>query len=72
MELRELMKILQQIKVDRGTASLTFLVRGGKTKARLEVELDSEPEPPPSTPSATEPRPHRRRRRHARGALGKQ
>ena len=47
MELRELMKILQQIKVAWGTASLTFLVREGKTKARLEVELDSEPEPPP-------------------------
>ena len=62
------MKILQQVKADRGTASLTFSVRKGKTKATLEVELDSEPEPPTSTPSATVPRPRRRRRRRARGA----
>ena len=39
------MKILQQVKADWGTASLTFSVRKGKTKATLEVELDSEPEP---------------------------
>ena len=46
---------------------MTFLVREGKTKARLEVELDSEPAPSSSsTPSA--PRPRRRRRRQARGA----
>ena len=51
----------------RGKASLTFLVREGKTKARLEVELDSEPAPSSSsTPSA--PRPRQRRRRQARGA----
>ena len=62
------MKILQQVKADRGTASLTFSVRKGKTKATLEVELDSEPELPNSTPSATVPRPRRRRRRRARGA----
>ena len=62
------MKILQQVKVARGTASLTFSVRKGKTKATLEVELDSEPEPPTSTPSATVPRPRRRRRRRAGGA----
>ena len=63
------MKILQQVKAARGTASLTFLVREGKTKARLEVELDSEPEPSAPTPPATTPRPRRRRRRRARGAL---
>ena len=62
------MKILQQVKADRGTASLTFSVRKGKTKATLEVELDSEPEPPTSTPPATAPRPRRHRRRRARGA----
>ena len=61
------MRILQQVKVAGGKASLTFLVREGKTKARLEVELDSEPAPSSSsTPSA--PRPRRRRRRQARGA----
>ena len=63
----ELMRILQQVKVAGGKASLTFLVREGKTKARLEVELDSEPAPSSSsTPSA--PRPRRRRLRQARGA----
>ena len=61
------MRILQQVKVAGGKASLTFLVREGKTKARLEVELDSEPAPSSSsTPSA--PRPRRRRLRQARGA----
>ena len=63
----ELRKLLQQIKEAGGTASLTFFVRGGKTKAKLEVDLDSEPAPTSSTP-ASAPRPRRRRRRQARGA----
>ena len=37
----ELLKFLQQIKDDGGSASLTLLTtRGGKMKAKLEVELD--------------------------------
>ena len=63
----ELRKLLQFIKEAGGTASLTFFVRGGKTKAKLEVDLDSEPAPTSSTP-ASAPRPRRRRRRQARGA----
>ena len=63
------MRILKQVKEAGGEASLTFLVKGGKTKANLEVDLDSEPAPTSSsTPSAPAPRSRRRRRRRARGA----
>ena len=65
----ELRKLLQLVKEAGGTASLTFFVKGGKTKAKLEVDLDSEPAPTSSsTPSAPAPRSRRRRRRRARGA----
>ena len=65
----ELRKLLQLVKEAGGTASLTFFVKGGKTKAKLEVDLDSELAPTSSsTPSAPAPRSRRRRRRRARGA----
>ena len=53
----ELMKLLHQVKEAGGTATLTFSVKGGKTKGNLEVELESEQTPTPSTSSATAPNP---------------
>ena len=65
----ELKRLLQLAKEAGLSATLTFVVKGGKTRARLEVDLDSEPAPPSSSTPASAPRPRRRRRRQARGAL---
>ena len=65
----ELKRLLQLAKEAGLSATLTFVVKGGKTRARLEVDLDSEPAPPSSSTPASAPRPRRRRRRRARGAL---
>ena len=50
----ELLKFLQQIKDDGGSASLTLTTRGGKVKAKLEVELEP---PAPANPGSTSPSP---------------
>ena len=50
----ELLKFLQQIKDDGGSASLTLTTRGGKVKAKLEVELEP---PAPAYPGSTSPSP---------------
>ena len=65
----ELKRLLQLAKEAGLSATLTFVVKGGKTRARLEVDLDSEPAPPSSSTPASAPRPRRCRRRQARGAL---
>ena len=63
------MRLLQLTKEAGRSATLTFVVKGGKTRAKLEIDLDSERAPPSSsTPAAPAPRPRRRRRRQARGA----
>ena len=65
----ELLRLLQLTKEAGRSATLTFVVKGGKTRAKLEIDLDSERAPPSSsTPAAPAPRPRRRRRRQARGA----
>ena len=63
------MKLLHQVKEAGGTATLTFSVKGGKTKGKLEVELESGPASTPPTSSATAPHPRQRRRQ--RGPAGK-
>ena len=65
----ELKRLLQLAKEAGLSATLTFVVKGGKTRARLEVDLDREAAPPSSSTPASAPRPRRRRRRRARGAL---
>lgn len=49
-------------------ATLTFLVKGGKTRAKLEVDLDSEPAPPSSSSPISAPLPRGHRRHQTRGA----
>ena len=61
------MRLLQLTKEAGHSATLTFVVKGGKTRAKLEVDLDSEPPPPSSSTPASAPRPRRRRRCQARG-----
>ena len=62
------MRLLQLTKEAGRSATLTFFVKGGKTRAKLEVDVDSEPPPSSSSTPAPAPRPRRRRRRQARGA----
>ena len=62
------MRLLQLTKEAGRSATLTFVVKGGKTRAKLEVDVDSEPPPSSSSTPAPAPRPRRRRRRQVRGA----
>ena len=62
------MRLLQLTKEAGRSATLTFVVKGGKTRAKLEVDVDSEPPPSSSSTPAPAPRPCRRRRRQVRGA----
>ena len=65
----ELRRLLQLAKEAGRSVTLTFLVKGGKTRAKLEVDFDSEPEPPSSTPAAVAAP---RRRQPPRGAASQQ
>ena len=49
----ELKRLLQLAKEAGLLATLTFVVKGGKTRARLEVDLDSEAAPPSSSTPAS-------------------
>ena len=62
------MRLLQLTKEAGRSATLTFVVKGGKTRAKLEVDVDSEPPPSSSSTPAPAPRPRRRHRRQVRGA----
>ena len=63
------MELLHQVNEAGGTTTLTFSVKGGKTKGNLEVELESGQTPAPPTSSATAPNPRQHRGHH--GPAGK-